>query len=72
MKCMNVGGIGTKVEKRKTLIESVKNTNDITILTETKFRTDNIQTLRQEWNGKSIHSTATNARLEFLFCSKKV
>ena len=50
---MNVGGIGTKVEKRKTLIESVKNTNDITIFTETKFRTDNIQTLRQEWNGKS-------------------
>ena len=68
---MNVGGIGTKVEKRKTLIESVKNTNDITILTETKFRTDNIQTLRQEWNGKSIHSTATNARAGVSILFKK-
>ena len=68
---MNVGGIGSKVEKRKTLIESVKNTNDITIFTETKFRTDNIQTLRQEWNGKSIHSTATNAKAGVSILFKK-
>ena len=68
---MNVGGMGTKADKRKTLIESVKNTNDITIMTETKFKTENIQTLKQEWNGLSIHSTATNARAGVSILFKK-
>ena len=63
--------MGTKADKRKTLIESVKNTNDITIMTETKFKTENIQTLKQEWNGLSIHSTATNARAGVSILFKK-
>ena len=39
-KCMNVGGKGSSVSKRQRIFDSVKKTCDITILTETKFKTD--------------------------------
>ena len=53
---MNVGGIGSKEDKRHTVFNSVKNTWDITILTETKFKADQIKKLDQEWDGKGVHS----------------
>ena len=61
---MNVGGIGSKVTKRHRVFNSVKTTCDITILTETKFKADQIQGLKQEWHGMSVHSVAQsqNAR----------
>ena len=55
-KCMNVGGIGSKEDKRHTVFNSVKNTWDITILTETKFKADQIKKLDKEWDGKGVHS----------------
>ena len=61
---MNVGGIGSKVNKRHTVFDSVKKTWDISILTETKFKADQLKGLKQEWDGLSVHSVAptTNAR----------
>ena len=61
---MNVGGIGSKVNKRHTVFDSVKKTWDISILTETKFKADQLEGLKQEWDGLSVHSIAptTNAR----------
>ena len=47
-KCMNVGGIGSKVNKRHTVFDSVKKTWDISILTETKFKADQLEGLKQE------------------------
>ena len=58
---MNVGGIGSKVNKRHTVFNSVKTSWDITILTETKFKAEHITSLKQEWNGMSIHSTSPTA-----------
>ena len=54
---MNVGGIGSKVTKRHKVFDGLK-TSDITILTETKFKADQIDRLKQEWNGMSIHSVS--------------
>ena len=60
---MNVGGIGSKVTKRHKVFDGLK-TNDITILTETKFKADQIDSLKQEWHGMSVHSVSQslNAR----------
>ena len=58
---MNVGGIGSKVDKRQTVFNSIKITWDITILTETKFKAEQITRLKQEWNGMSVHSTSPTA-----------
>ena len=55
-RCVNVGGIGSKEDKRHTVFNSVKNTWDITILTETKFKANQIKKLDQEWDGKGVHS----------------
>ena len=51
-------------EKRRKVFDSVRSTYDITILTETKFKPDQINSLRQEWNGESLHSVhqGTNAK----------
>ena len=48
----------------KTVFDSVKKTWDISILTETKFKADQLKGLKQEWDGMSVHSVAptTNAR----------
>ena len=54
---MNVGGIGSKVTKRHKVFDGLK-TSDITILTETKFKADQIDSLKQEWNGMSVHSVS--------------
>ena len=60
---MNVGGIGSKVTKRHKVFDGLK-TSDITILTETKFKADQIDSLKQEWHGMSVHSVSQslNAR----------
>ena len=61
---MNVGGIGSLVTKRHKVFDSIKTTCDITILTETKFKADQVQGLKQEWHGMSVHSVSQsqNAR----------
>ena len=61
---MNVGGIGTLVSKRQRIFDSVRKTCDITILTETKFKADQVQDIKQEWHGMSVHSVSQslNAR----------
>ena len=45
--------------KRHKVFNGLKITSDITILTETKFKADQITNLKkQEWNGKSVHSVS--------------
>ena len=52
------------VTKRHKVFDSIKTTCDITILTETKFKADQVQGLQQEWHGMSVHSVSQsqNAR----------
>ena len=52
------------VTKRHKVFDSIKTTCDITILTETKFKADQVQGLKQEWHGMSVHSVSQsqNAR----------
>ena len=52
------------VSKRQRIFDSVRKTCDITILTETKFKADQVQDIKQEWHGMSVHSVSQslNAR----------
>ena len=59
-KTLNCGGISGSAkksfEKRKRIFNSVKETHDITILTETKFKKSEMNKYKQDWNSGLLAS----------------
>ena len=65
---MNVGGISgqnkVSTEKRRRIFNSIRHNNDIVILTETKFKSNEMNTYKQDWNSGLLASCTSELRAQ--------
>ena len=67
-KTLNVGGISgqnkVSTEKRRRIFNSIRHNNDIVILTETKFKSNEMNTYKQDWNSGLLASCTSEPRAQ--------
>ena len=67
-KTLNCGGISSQTKeglaKRRGIFNSIRNNNDIIILTETKFKNCDLDIYRQEWNSHILASCTPEPRAQ--------
>ena len=67
-KTLNVGGISgqnkVSTEKRRRIFNSIRHNNDIVILTETKFKSNEMNTYKQDWNSGLLASCTSELRAQ--------
>ena len=64
VRCKNVGGMSSSQQKRQAVFNSLRSVVDITILTETKFKDEDLDEHRREWNSAMFSSCTAEDRAQ--------